>query len=98
MKRSWESLTAIPEDLSAFIDSSNSNLCASARRRRRSVGSGGWLCGVAGPSLLGQEEGLAFLYDLQQNHGGEGRTINQAGGAYSFYEKGWLEGTAVPFF
>ena len=73
-------------------------------RKRTEEEEVGWVrrlarrCGVAGPSLLGQEEGLAFLYDLQQNHGGEGRTINQAGGAYSFYEKGWLEGTAVPFF
>jgi hypothetical protein len=34
--------------------------------------------GVACPSLLGQEEVLAFLHDLQQNHGYEGSTVNQA--------------------
>ena len=35
-------------------------------------------CGVACASLLGQEEVLAFLHDLQQNHGYEGSTLNQA--------------------
>lgn len=35
-------------------------------------------CGVACPSLLGQEEVLAFLHDLQQNHDYEGSTLNQA--------------------
>jgi len=35
-------------------------------------------CGVACASLLGEEEVLAFLHDLQQNHGHEGSTINQA--------------------
>ena len=34
--------------------------------------------GVACPSLLGQEEVLAFLHDLQQNHDYEGSTLNQA--------------------
>ena len=34
--------------------------------------------GVACASLLGQEEVLAFLHDLQQNHGYEGSTVNQA--------------------
>ena len=34
--------------------------------------------GVACPSLLGQEEVLAFLHDLQQNHGYEGSTVHQA--------------------
>jgi Phage integrase, N-terminal SAM-like domain len=33
---------------------------------------------VACPSLLGQEEVLAFLHDLQQNHDYEGSTVNQA--------------------
>ena len=33
---------------------------------------------MACPSLLGQEEVLAFLHDLQQNHGYEGSTLNQA--------------------
>jgi len=33
-------------------------------------------CGVAWASLLGEEEVLAFLHDLQQNHGHEGRMIN----------------------
>ena len=35
-------------------------------------------CGVACPSLLGEEEVLVFLHDLQQNHDYEGSTINQA--------------------
>lgn len=34
--------------------------------------------GVACASLLGQEEVLAFLHDLQQNHDYEGSTLNQA--------------------
>jgi len=34
--------------------------------------------GVACPSLLGQEEVLAFLHDLQRNHDYEGSTVNQA--------------------
>lgn len=34
--------------------------------------------GVACASLLGQEEVLAFLHDLQQNHEYEGSTLNQA--------------------
>jgi len=33
-------------------------------------------CGVAWASLVGEEEGLAFLHDLQQNHGDEGSAIN----------------------
>ena len=33
---------------------------------------------MAWASMLGEEKGLAFLHDLQQNHGHEGRTINQA--------------------
>ena len=33
---------------------------------------------MACASLLGEEEVLAFLHDLQQNHGYEGSTINQA--------------------
>ena len=35
-------------------------------------------CGVACASLVGEEEVLAFLHDLPQNHGDEGSTINQA--------------------
>jgi integrase/recombinase XerD len=35
-------------------------------------------CGAACASLLGQEQVLAFLHDLQQNHGYEGSTLNQA--------------------
>jgi hypothetical protein len=34
--------------------------------------------GVACASLLGQEEVLAFLHDLQRNHDYEGSTVNQA--------------------
>ena len=33
-------------------------------------------CGVAWASLVGEEEGLAFLHDLQPNHGDEGSAIN----------------------
>jgi len=52
-----------------------------------------WDCSVlwvAGASLLGEEEVLAFLHDLQQNQGDEGRTINQAGGGCLFWHKGWV--------
>jgi hypothetical protein len=38
-----------------------------------------WECEVVWASLLGEEEGLAFLHDLQQPHGCEGSAINQAG-------------------
>lgn len=46
----------------------------------------------------GQEEGLAFVHEFSQNHGGEGSSITRAGGAYPLCHKGLLEGAAVPFF
>ena len=46
-------------------------------------------CGVAGASMLGEEEVWAFLHGFQQNHGYEGSTINQAGGGVCpFCQKG----------
>ena len=99
VERCWESMTTIADHLSTFI-----RFIQLKSLRKRTEEDVRWLrrlarqCGVACTSLLGQEEGLAFRHDLPQNHGDEGSTINQAGGVYSFYEKGWLEGTTVPSF
>ena len=83
VERSWDSKTAIPDCLSTFIriiqlqslrkHTEEEDVCWV----RRLAGQ----CGVAWASLLGEEAGWAFLHDLQQNHGDEGSTINQAGGA-----------------
>ena len=91
VERCWKSMTAIPDHLSTFIP-----FIQLQSLRKRTEEDVRWVtrlarqCGVACASLLGQEEGLAFLHDLQQNHGYKGSTINQAGGASPFCQKGWL--------
>lgn len=73
-------MTPIPESLSKFIrfiqlkslrDRTKEEYVRWVTRLAR-------FCGVACASLLGQEEVLAFLHDLQQNHDYEGSTLNQA--------------------
>ena len=77
------SMTSIPDHLSTFIRF----IQLKSLRPRTEEDYDRWVrrlarrCGVAWASLLGEEEILAFLHDLQQSHGDEGRTINQAGGA-----------------
>ena len=79
MERCWGSMTTIPDCLSTFI-----RFIQLKSLRKRTEEDVRWVrrlareCGVAGASLLGEEEVLAFLHDLQQNHGYEGSTINQA--------------------
>ena len=68
--RCWGSMTTIPDHLSAFIRF----IQLKSLRKHTEAEDVRWVtrlarqCGVAGASLLGQEEGLAFLHDLQQNH------------------------------
>ena len=80
MERCWGSITTIPDHLSTFIRF----IQLKSLRKRTEEEYVRWVtrlarqCGVACASLLGEEEVLAFLHDLQQNHGYEGSTINQA--------------------
>ena len=70
VERCWGSMTTIPDHLSAFIRF----IQLKSLRKHTEAEDVRWVtrlarqCGVAGASLLGQEEGLAFLHDLQQNH------------------------------
>ena len=90
-------MTAIPDPLSPFI-----RFIQLQSLRKRTEEDVRWVrrldrqCGVAWASLLGQAEGLAFLHDLQQNHGDEGSMIIQAGGACPWCEKVWFGRTTVP--
>ena len=74
------SMTSIPDHLSTFIRF----IQLKSLRKRTEEEYVRWVtrlarqCGVACASLLGEEEVLAFLHDLQQNHADEGSTINQA--------------------
>jgi len=91
-------MTTIPDHLSTFVrfiqlqSLRQSPEEEDVRLVRRLAGE----CGVAWASLLGEEEGLAFLDDLQQNHGDEGSTIHLAGGVYLFWHKGWVGWKTVP--
>lgn len=73
-------MTPIPESVSTFIRF----IQLKSLRERTKEEYVRWVtrlarhCGVACASLLGQEEVLAFLHDLQQNHDYEGSTLNQA--------------------
>jgi len=73
-------MTTIPDHLSAFIRFIQLKFL----RKRTEEEYVRWVTrlarqgGVACRSLLGQEEVLAFLHDLQQNHDHEGSTLNQA--------------------
>ena len=73
-------MTTIPDCLSTFIRF----IQLKSLRKRTEEEYVRWVtrlarqCGVACPSLLGEEEVLAFLHDLQQNHDYEGSTLNQA--------------------
>ena len=78
--RCWGSMTTIPDCLSAFIRF----IQLKSLRKRTEEEYVRWVtrlarqCGVAWASLLGEEEVLAFLHDLQQSHGYEGSTVNRA--------------------
>jgi Phage integrase, N-terminal SAM-like domain len=80
VERCWGSMTTIPDHLSAFIRFIQLKFL----RKRTEEEYVRWVTrlarqgGVACRSLLGQEEVLAFLHDLQQNHDHEGSTLNQA--------------------
>ena len=78
--RYWRSMTSMPDHLSTFIRFIRlKSLCTRTEEEYvRWVTRLARQCGVACASLLGEEEVLAFLHDLQQNHGYEGSTINQA--------------------
>ena len=73
-------MTPIPESLSTFIRF----IQLKSLRKRTEEEYVRWVVrlarhgGVACASLLGQEEVLGFLHGLQQNHGYEGSTLNQA--------------------
>jgi Phage integrase, N-terminal SAM-like domain len=73
-------MTSIPDYLSTFIRF----IQLKSLRKRTEEEYVRWVtrlarqCGVACPSLLGEEEVLVFLHDLQQNHGYGGSTINRA--------------------
>ena len=71
-------MTTIPDCLSTFVRF----IQLKSLRKRTEEEYVRWVtrlarhCGVACPSLLGEEEVLAFLHDLQQNHDYEGSTLN----------------------
>ena len=61
-------MTTIPNYLSAFIRF----IQLKSLRKHTEEDYGRWVtrqCGVACASLLGEEDVLALLHDLQQNHG-----------------------------
>ena len=76
--RCWRSMTTIPDHLSTFVRL----IQRKSLRKRTEEEDVRWVtplareCGVAWASLVGEEEGLAFLHDLQQNHGDEWSAIN----------------------
>jgi len=73
-------MTTIPDHLSTFIRF----IQLKSLRKRTEEEDVRWVTrlarqgGLACPSLLGQEEVLAFLHDHQQNHGYEGSAVHQA--------------------